>query len=137
VAVLASEVTILTRRARLALVNDDTQRLRHGRHRATEIAVTRALIDAKSFLEAAPKVLSAICDAEEWVLGEVWLYDSAASVLRVDGSWHAPGLRDVHGVELASAAATTRPGLGLVGRVWQHDAPVWIRDLREEPELRR
>src|SRR5205823_13040596 len=77
------------------------------------------------------------CEAEEWVLGEVWLYDSAASVLRLDGSWHASGLRDVHGVELASAAATTRPGLGLVGRVWQHDAPVWIRDLREEPELGR
>ncbi|TLZ93853.1 MAG: PAS domain S-box protein [Methanobacteriota archaeon] len=137
VEVLSSEVTILTRRARLALINDVTQRMRNDRHRATEIAVTRALIDAKSFLEAAPKVLAAICEAEEWVLGEVWLYDSAASVLRLDGSWHASGLRDVHGVELASAAATTRPGLGLVGRVWQHDAPVWIRDLREEPELRR
>jgi PAS domain S-box-containing protein len=97
--------------------------------------VTRVLIDAKSFLDVAPKCLAAICEAEEWVLGEVWLYDSVASVLRLDGSWHAPGLRDIHGLEMAHASAATRPGVGLVGRVWQRDGPVWIRDLRDEPEL--
>src|SRR5438552_14710507 len=133
VEVLSSEVTILTRRARLALINDVTQRLRNDRHRATEIAVTRALIDAKSFFEAAPKVLAAICEAAEWVLGEVWLYDSVASVLRLDGSWHAPDLEDVHGAERATAGATTRPGLRAVGRVRHDAAPVWLRDLREEP----
>src|SRR5207302_74970 len=137
VEVLSSEVTILTRRARLAPINGVTQRMRNDRHRATEIAATRALIDATSFFEAAPRVLAAICEAEEWVLGEVWLYDSVASVLRLDGSWHAPDLQDVRGVERANAGGMTRPGLGLVGRVWSHDAPVWIRDLREEPELGR
>src|SRR5205807_10617960 len=84
-------------------------RLRKDRYRAREVAVTRALIDAKSFLEAASKVVAAICEAEEWVLGEVWLYDSAASVLRIEGSWHAPGLQDVRGVERANAGAMTRP----------------------------
>src|SRR5881396_2293355 len=58
VEVLSSEVTILTRRARLALVNDVTERLRGDRHRATEIAVTRVLIDAKSFAEAAPQAIA-------------------------------------------------------------------------------
>src|SRR2546429_9741981 len=67
VEVLSSEVTILTRRARLALINDVTQRMRNDRHRATEIAVTRALIDARSFFEASPKVLAAIAEVEEWV----------------------------------------------------------------------
>src|SRR6266550_4586389 len=112
-----------------------TERLRVDRHRATEIGVTRVLIDAKSFAEAAPQAIAAICQAEEWALGEVWLYDAAASVLRLDGTWHAPGLRDVHGIELASAGLAIRPGVGLVGRVWQRDTPVWIRDLREEEEL--
>ncbi|TLZ68573.1 MAG: PAS domain S-box protein [Methanobacteriota archaeon] len=134
VEVLSTEVTILTRRARLSLSNDVTERLRADRHRATEIAVTRVLIDAKSFVEAAPQAIAAICQAEEWALGEVWLYDPAASVLRLDGMWHAPGLRDVHGLELATTGVTIRPGVGLVGRVWQRDAPVWIRDLREEAE---
>src|SRR5438552_3804467 len=133
--VLSTEVTILTRRARLALLNDVTARLRSDRHRATEIGVTRVLIDAKSFVEAAPQAIAAICQAEEWALGEVWLYDAAASVLRLDGTWHAPGLRDMHGIELASARLAIRPGVGLVGRVWQRDTPVWIRDLREEEEL--
>src|SRR5207249_1032996 len=128
-------VTILTRRARLALLNDVTARLRGDRHRATEIGVTRVLIAAKSFAEAAPQAIAAICQAEEWALGEVWLYDAAASVLRLDGTWHAPGLRDMHGIELASARLAIRPGVGLVGRVWQRDTPVWIRDLREEEEL--
>src|SRR5437879_12343174 len=73
--VLSTEVTILTRRARLALLNDVTERLRGDRHRATEIGVTRVLIDAKSFAETAPQAIAAICQAEEWALGEVWLYD--------------------------------------------------------------
>src|SRR5438270_830916 len=133
--VLSTEVTILTRRARLALLNDVTERLRGYRQAATAIGVTRVLIDAKSFAEAAPQAIAAICQAEEWALGEVWLYDAAASVLRLDGTWHAPGLRDVHGIELASAGLAIRPGVGLVGRVWQRDTPVWIRDLREEEEL--
>src|SRR5439155_1445891 len=81
------------------------------------------------------QAIAAICQAEEWALGEVWLYDAAASVLRLDGTWHAPGLRDVHGIELASTGLAIRPGVGLVGRVWQRDTPVWIRDLREEEEL--
>ncbi len=135
VEVLSTEVTILTRSARLVLLNDVTDRLRADRHRATEIAVTRVLIDAKSFVEAAPQAIAAICEAEEWALGEVWLYDPAASVLRLDGMWRSPGLRDVHGLELATTGVTIRPGVGLVGRVWQRDAPVWIRDLREEAEL--
>src|SRR2546430_13572511 len=63
VEVLSTEVTILTRRARLSLSNDVTERLRADRHRATEIAVTRVLIDAKSFVEAAPQAIAAICQA--------------------------------------------------------------------------
>jgi PAS domain S-box-containing protein len=135
VEVLSTEVTILTRRARLVQLNDVTERLRADRHRATEIAVTRLLFDAKSFLEVAPKVLGAICEAEEWVLGEVWVYDPVGSVLRLHGSWHAQGLRDIHGLELASASVAIRPGTGLVGRVWERGAPIWIRDLGEAGEL--
>lgn len=134
VEVLSTEVPVLSRRARLVLVHDVTDRLRAERHRATEIAVTRLLIEAKSFPEAAPRVIAAICEAEGWVLGETWVYDPASSVLRLDGAWHSPGLRDLHGRELASASLTVRPGVGLIGRVWQRDVPVWIRDLREEPE---
>src|SRR5205807_8701237 len=130
-----TEVTIHTRRAPLALLTGVTVHLRGAHEGATEIGVTRVLSDAKSFAEAAPQAIAAICQAEEWALGEVWLYDAAASVLRLDGTWHAPGLRDVHGIELASAGLAIRPGVGLVGRVWQRDTPVWIRDLREEEEL--
>src|SRR5256884_6997241 len=129
--VLSTEVTILTRRARLALLNDVTERLRGDRHRATEIGVTRVLIDAKSFAEAAPQAIAAICQAEEWALGEVWLYDAAASVLRLDGTWHAPGLRDVHGLELATTGGPNRPGVGLRGRLGQRDGPGWVPDLPE------
>src|SRR5439155_892633 len=92
------------------------ERLRGDRHRATEIGVTRVLIDAKSFAEAAPQAIAAICQAEEWALGEVWLYDAAASVLRLDGTWHAPGLRDMHGIELASARLASR-----IGQIFERD----------------
>src|SRR5687767_14559957 len=48
VEVLSTEVQALGRRARLVLVQDATERLRTERHRATEFAVTRDLIEAKS-----------------------------------------------------------------------------------------
>src|SRR5437879_11409057 len=89
--VLSTEVTILTRRARLVHLNDVTERLRGDRHRATEIGVTRVLIDAKSFAEAAPQAIAAICQAEEGAPGEGGPYDPAASVPRLDGTRQAPG----------------------------------------------
>src|SRR5438046_7013259 len=115
--VLSTEVTILTRHARLALLNDVPERLRGDRHRAPEIRVTRVRLDARSFAEAAPQAIAAICQAEEWALGEVWLDDAAASVLRLDATWQAPGLRDMHGLGLASARLAVRPGAGPGGRV--------------------
>lgn len=134
VEVLSTEVSVLSRRARLVLVNDVTDRLRAERHQATEIAVTRVLIDSKSFSDAAPRVLAAISEAEEWALGELWLYDGVASVLRLDGTWQAPGLQDMQGMELVRSGLAVRPGAGLVGRVWQRGAPIWIRDVREESD---
>src|SRR5256885_15590918 len=79
VEVLSPEVTILTRRARLSLSNDVTERLRADRHRAPEMGVTRVLIDAKSFVEAAPPANAAIFQSEEWALGEDSHFYPAAS----------------------------------------------------------
>lgn len=132
VEVLSTEVTVRDRRARLGLVHDVTDRVRAERHRATEMAVTRVLIETKSFADAASRALAAICEAEDWILGEVWVHDPATSALRLDASWRAPGLPVTPGLEGATAKGRLEPGVGLVGRVWAREAPLWIRDLAEE-----
>jgi len=137
VEVLSSEVTVMGRRARLVLVNDVTGRMRAERHRATETAVTRVLMDARSSADVAPKLLAAICETADWAVGEVWLYDPPAAVLRRDGTWYTPQLYSVSGSEYGAASMTCRPGDGLVGRTWSSNAPIWIRDVLEEKDFER
>jgi PAS domain S-box-containing protein len=137
VEVLSSEVSVMGRRARLVLVNDVTERMRAERHRATETAVTRVLVDARSSADAAPKVLAAICDTEDWAVGEVWLYDPEATVLRRDGTWYTPQLYGVSASEYGTTSMTCRPGEGLVGRTWSSNAPIWIRDVHDEKDFER
>jgi PAS domain S-box-containing protein len=130
VEVLSTEVRTLGRRARLVLVHDVTERQRAERHHATQLAVMRVLIEAKSFSEAAHPLIEAICQLEGWVLGEFWMYDPVASVLRLY-AWHAPGVPDVPARGLVNSGRTLRPGEGLVGRVWQRNEPLSVQDLLE------
>lgn len=137
VEVMANEVFLQGKRARLVLVHDVTERVRAERHRAAETAVTRILRDSSTFEEAGPKLLAAIGAAEEWSVGEIWRNDNAANLLRRQASWHEPDQTGIGDFETASAGITIAPGVGLIGRTWSNGAPIGVRDIREERGFER
>jgi hypothetical protein len=52
-----------------------------------------ALAESATLVEAAPRMLQAICSARGWEYGALWTVDYAAARLRVAATWHATSLR--------------------------------------------
>ena len=88
----------------------------------------RALAESATLVEAAPRMLGAVCDALGWQYGALWEVDRARKVLRCVGIWQPPSLpfEDFAVVTRTSAFA---PGVGLPGRVWASGESAWIPDV--------
>ncbi|MBI4516168.1 MAG: PAS domain S-box protein [Deltaproteobacteria bacterium] len=112
----------------VATADDVTERLRAERQLAAQYAVARVLAESPSLVEAAPRLLQAVCEAAGWDLGELWQVCTKANVLRWAGLWHAPGLNPGP-FALKSHGTTFAPGAGLPGRVWTSGRPRWIPEL--------
>jgi len=93
-----------------------------------EYDVTRLLAESTSTLEAAPKILQAICETLRWEVGAIWDVDRQENVLRCVTVWHQPEIRASE-FEDETRARKFVPGEGLPGRVWVTAAPMWISDL--------
>ena len=86
-----------------------------GRRSVYETAC--ALAESATLVEAAPRMLEAICEALGWEYGALWEVDRAATCLRCVATWHPPSLP----FDEFAAATAGRPfarGVGLPGRVW-------------------
>jgi PAS domain S-box-containing protein len=118
-------------RLAIAFVTDVTERTRAERRLRTEFAVTRVLAERPTIQHAAPGLLQALCECLGWELGELWLVDEDENVLRWAGSWHASGL-DGDGFAAATRSLTFAPGVGLAGRAWTSDQPIWMPDVTGE-----
>jgi PAS domain S-box-containing protein len=96
-----------------------------------EYATVRALAEAGSVAEAAPRILQAVCETLGWAYGGLWRVDAAAGVLRCVDAWHLPS---GGGEDLAARTRrmTFQRGEGLPGRVWASSAPAWIPDVGRE-----
>jgi len=106
------------------------------RHLTAEHVAARALLDAASIDEAAPKILEAICDSLGWEHGALWVMDDERTALRCARVWNPPSLHFPE-FDAASRAATFPPGIGLPGRVWAQAAPVWIPDVAQDTNFPR
>jgi two-component system sensor histidine kinase/response regulator len=98
-----------------------------------EYATVRALAEAGSLSQAAPRILQSVCETLGWEYGALWRVDPTAGALRCVVAWHP----DDRGVALAAEAqlARLKPSEGVAGRVWSRGEPVWIPDLRQETDL--
>ncbi len=106
---------------------DDTSD--HARARLTaEHVAARALLDAATFEEAAPKILRAICDSLGWDHGALWRIDRDANVLRCSEVCTSSAVAFPE-FNATSRSMTFAPGVGLPGRVWTTGEPVWIPDV--------
>lgn len=118
------------------IIRDITMRKREESHLAAQYAVTRALAESASLVEATTTILKAVCETAGWELGAVWVVDSAADVLRCVDIWHAQPL-EMAEFEKATKAAAFASGIGLPGRVWSSGQPAWITDVTQDSNFPR
>ncbi len=95
-----------------------------------------ALAESATLVEAAPRMLQAICGALGWEYGALWTVDRAAARLRWAATWHASSLPfdEFAAVSRATAFAA---GVGLPGRVWSSLQSAWIPDVVRDPNFPR
>ena len=115
---------------------DITLRKVAERRQAAQYAVTRILADSASFQEASAKILQAVCENLEWDVGHFWRVESDGQVLRCRNLWRAAGV-NVPEFERVTRQLTLGPGVGLPGRVWASEEPVWISDIEQDPNFPR
>jgi PAS domain S-box-containing protein len=106
------------------------------RRLTAEYVAARALLDAATLDEAAPRILGAIGEALGWEHGSIWAIDREADAMRCVHVWSAAPTQfpEFHA---ASRASTFRKGVGLPGRVWAAGEPVWVQDVAGDPNFPR
>src|ERR1700752_4740819 len=108
-----------------------------GTRRLTaEHVAARALVDAATFVEAAPMILRAICESLGWEHGALWMVEPDAAALRCVEIWTAP-TASFPDFDAASRLTLFTRGVGLPGRGWGDAQPVWIPDVVQEPNFPR
>jgi PAS domain S-box-containing protein len=99
-----------------------------SRRLTAEHVTARALMDANSFQQAAPKILEAICTDLGWEHGALWTLDQEANALECVETWSPPSTNFPE-FDAMSRRTTFRQGVGLPGRVWASRHPAWIPDV--------
>ncbi|MEH1967698.1 GAF domain-containing protein [Nostoc sp.] len=107
---------------------DITARKRAQQHLTAQYATTRVLAESATIGEATRQTLQGICESLAWDLGEIWMVDEQANVLRFLDIWHKSSL-EMQEFEALKRQTTFAPGIGLPGRVWASSEPVWIADI--------
>jgi PAS domain S-box-containing protein len=106
------------------------------RQLTAEHVAARALLDADTIDEAAPKILEAICQTLGWEHAALWTVDRELDRLRCSLIWNPPGTR-FPDFDAISRGATFRRGVGLPGRVWASGKPAWIPDVTRDDNFPR
>jgi serine phosphatase RsbU (regulator of sigma subunit) len=120
----------------IAAVRDMTARKLAERCLAAEHAVTRILAVAAEIINAAPRMMQAICESLGWDVGVVWTVDGQAQVLRCIDVWHAPTV-EAPAFAQASRQGIFAMGVGLPGRVWRSERSAWIPDVTQDANFPR
>ncbi|MBG1262061.1 GAF domain-containing protein [Nostoc commune] len=105
-------------------------------HLTAQYAATRVLAESTTTGEATGQILQGICESLGWDLGEIWMVDKQANVLRFLDMWHKASL-EVQEFEALNRQTTFPPGIGLPGQVWASSEPIWITDIVKELSFSR
>ncbi len=73
----------------------------------------------------------------DWKLGAFWQVDRYAGLIRCTDLWHAARGDGMAEFDAASRTTAFAPGIGLPGRIWAWRQPVWVPDVREDPNYPR
>jgi PAS domain S-box-containing protein len=121
---------------RLTMFIDITARKEAERRLSTQYAVSRALADATSLADAAPRVLREICEGEEWDFGALWVVKPDATALRCAGLWHRVELR-AEWLANETRIAEFPIALGTPGKAWATKGAVPVHAIPNDGSFLR
>jgi signal transduction histidine kinase/ActR/RegA family two-component response regulator len=81
-------------------------------------------------------LLQAICESLGWELGQLWIVDREANVLRWLAKWQVSSLKAPE-FEDVSRHRTFARDVGLPGRIWATGTPDWISDIAADTNFPR
>ena len=98
-------------------------------HAAIVHEIARALTESATLVEAAPRMLAAVCEPLGWEYGALWELDRPGTALRFVGTWPSPPPPRFRDFIEQSRTTSFAHGVGLPGRVWASGRPAWIPDV--------
>ena len=130
---IQAQTTVLSDgRAMTQMLTEQAAKLREANRKLeAHHAVTQALTESGTLIEAAPKILQALCITLKWDLGALWLFDEQASGMRCKAIWGRDGA-PFGDFARASAERSIPPGGGIAGQVYASGEPLWIDDVVTE-----
>jgi signal transduction histidine kinase/CheY-like chemotaxis protein len=118
-----------------SLARADQARQLSERRVAAQYVTTRVLVESPTLSAAIPRVLQAVCESLDWVMGARWSLDPETQLLRCEEMWVAPP-RQLEFVNVNRRFSFAR-GVGLPGRVWSTGRAAWITDVVKDPNFPR
>jgi PAS domain S-box-containing protein len=119
-----------------AFLRDITERKQADQYFRVQHEVTNVIAESIAREDFMPDVLAVLGEAMGWGLGEFWSVDRPAGVLRLQSVWHLPSI-DIDELERRSRDLEFDRGVGLPGRAWERQQPVYVADIRDDPEFLR
>lgn len=132
---LAQQAQLRAKQTELA--NQKLEKEITERHRAEKLlgvqhTITRVLADSSALDRATPHILRAIGENLLWDLGELWLVDTQANVLRCVEVWHSSSFQ-IPESEAIPWRTVFPPHIGLPGQIWANRKIIWINNVDREP----
>jgi PAS domain S-box-containing protein len=112
-------------------MHDISEQEQAEHRRRAQYGITKVLAESATLSEATPQILQALCENLHWDLGQLWRVDSEARLMHFVATWHQPTL-NVAEFEASTQQLTFASGVGLVGRVWAEQKPLWVTSIAQE-----
>lgn len=123
----------------MVIIADITLRKRFELRQELQAEITRLLAESRTVEEALVKVIQTMCEKLAWACGSRWVLDKRENVLRCAEAWciDSPAVQEFVAETRAQLNPWTGVIAGVVRRVWNSAAPVWVTDVLEDPKFRR
>ena len=124
------------RSALYMIIRDITQRKRSALHLEIQYAIAWILAESQTLFISTGKILQIICERLQWDCGIIWAVDKESKVLRCTRIWQTPKITNEKFTEM-NEAFQFPIGVGLAGRVWQHQKAIWTSDINQRSDFVR
>ena len=127
----------------LIIVADITERKRVAWRQELQAEITGVLAESNVVEAAILKVIQTMCGRLDWVCGARWVLDRRDNVLHCEQAWgtDSPAVQEfvaaTRGVQHQKLTYQASSAGGVVRRVWDKAAPVWVSDVLDDPNFRR